>query len=192
MAVERKHPRCGRPKKGDPVREVRRRVYHLEISRNQEALNTEARVDGIFPLVTNLRPQQARKQDVLLIYKYQPYVEKRHSLLKSELEVAPVYLKKPSRCVGLIHATFLAMVLDALIERTLRLAMTRQGVASLPILPEGRHTKTPTTARLLEMFSGISRYDFEVEGERVSFPVRLTPLQKELLRLLDIAPSVYA
>ncbi len=84
------------------------------------------------------------------------------------------------------------MILDALIERTIRLAMDQQGITSLPILPEGRHTKTPTTARLLEMFSGISRFQFETGDERVAFPVRLTTLQKELLRLLDIAPSVYA
>jgi transposase len=192
MTIARKYPRCGRPKKTDPGQEVRHRVYHLGISRNQKALDAEALMDGIFPLVTNLQPRQAAKQDVLLIYKYQPYVEKRHSLLKSELEVAPVYLKKPSRCVGLIHATFLAMILDALIERTIRLAMDQQGITSLPILPEGRHTKTPTTARLLEMFSGISRFQFETGDERVAFPVRLTTLQKDLLRLLDIAPSVYA
>ena len=192
VTVEKKRLRRGRPKKDDPVRMTRSRVYYLDVSRNKDAIAAEAQVDGIFPLVTNLQPLKASKQKVLLIYKYQPYVEKRHSLLKSELEIAPVYLKKPSRAAGLIHATFLAMVLDALIERRLRMAMHRRKIESLPILPEGRHTKTPTTARLLEMFSDFSWYTYESEGETVEFFPQLSPLQKQLLNLLDIDPSVYS
>ncbi len=190
--VEKKYSRRGRPKKDDPVRTKRTRVYFLDVSRNQEAIATEAHVDGIFPLVTNLQSRKASKKEVLLIYKYQPYVEKRHSLMKSELEIAPVYLKKPSRAVGLVHATFLAMVLDALIERRLRLAMKREKIESLPILPEGRHTKVPTTARLLEVFSDFSWYEYESGGERVRFFPKISPLQKQLLNLLDIDPAVYS
>jgi transposase len=182
----------GRPKKGAPRRIVRHRLFHLDVRRNKESLRAEARTDGIFPLVTNLHSSEASKKKVLLIYKYQPYIEKRHSLLKSELEVAPVYLKKPSRAAGLIHAAYIAMTLDALIERTLRRNMARLGIESLPILPEGRHTKTPTTARLLEMFSGVSWYGFEGEGGPVTFPIHLTSLQKKLLELLDMDKSAYS
>jgi transposase len=126
------------------------------------------------------------------MYKYQPYIEKRHALFKSELEVAPVYLKKPHRVAGLLHATFLTMTLDALIERALRQGMQREGIESLPILPEGRPTKTPTTARLLEMFSDVSWYEFQQGGETVTFPIKLSQLQKQLLRLLGVDPSAYA
>jgi transposase len=181
----------GRPPKGAPKRTVRHRLFHLHVRRNKEYLRAEARTDGVFPLVTNLPSSEASKKKVLLIYKYQPYVEKRHSLLKSELEVAPVYLKKPSRVAGLIHAAFIAMTLDALIERTLRRNMARLGIEDLPILPEGRLTKTPSTARLLGMFSGVSWYEFEGEGGPVTFPIHLTPLRKKLLQLLDMDKSAY-
>ena len=127
----------------------------------------------------------------MLIYKYQPYIEKRHALFKSELEIAPVYLKRPQRVVGLIHATFLTMTLDALIERTLRQSMQRHGIEELPLLPEGRMTKTPTTARILEMFSNVSWYEFSRDGETVAFPTNLSPLQKQLLRLLEVGPEIY-
>jgi len=96
------------------------------------------------------------------------------------------------RVVGLLHAIFLALMLDALIERALRQGMSRQRLQSLPILPEGRETKTPTTARLLEMFSDVSWYEFEREGEALTFPIDLSPLQKQLLHLLEIDPSVYS
>ncbi len=84
------------------------------------------------------------------------------------------------------------MILDALIERSLRQAMERYGIETLPILPEGRKTKSPTTARLLEMFSGVSWFEFEREGETVTFPIQLTSLQKQLLQLFDMDLSAYS
>ena len=84
------------------------------------------------------------------------------------------------------------MMVDAPIERALRKAMEQEALESLPILPEGRHSKTPTTARLLEMFSGVCRYEFERGDENVTFPVTLTPLQRQLLRALEVDSAVYA
>ena len=192
IRIETRRLRRGRPRKDDLVRQVRSSIFRLEYGRDEKALRAEARTDGVFPVVTNLAPRRVSKQDLLLIYKYQPYVEKRHALLKTELEVAPVYLKKPRRAAGLVHAAFLAMMLDALIERTLRKAMLREGLEALPILPEGRPSKTPTTARLLEMFSGVCWYEFERGEETVTFPIKLTPLQRQLLDLLEVDPTAYS
>ena len=189
--TEKKRLRRGRPRKSDPVKEIRFRTFRLEVRRNKDALKSESRTDGVFPLVTNLQPKDKSKKEVLSIYKYQPYVEKRHALLKSELEVPPVFIKKPLRAAGLIHAKYLAMTVDALIERTLRLNMLREGIKSLPILPEERFSETPTTARILETFSDVSWYEFERGDEVVTFPIRLTPLQKQLLGLLGMDPLVY-
>jgi len=186
-----RHLRRGRPRAGDPVREERRAFYRLEFAPDEEGLRRQARTDGVFPLVTNLPVRPYSKKEVLLIYKYQPYVEKRHALLKSELEVAPVYLKRPQRVVGLLHAHFLAMVLEALIERTVRLAMLREGIESLPILPEGRATRTPTAPRILEKFAAVSWYEFQRGDETVTFPTEITVLQKQLLHLLGMDPRVY-
>ena len=187
-----RHLKRGRPRPSDPVREERRTVYRLAFARAEDALRREARTDGVFPLVTNLESRPYPKKEVLLIYKYQPYVEKRHALLKSELEVAPVYLKLPHRVVGLVHAHFLAMVVEALVERTVRLGMRRLEIEAIPVLPEGRLTKTPTAPRVLEQFSGVSWYEFERGDETVTFPVDLTPLQKQLLLLLGMDPRTYA
>jgi transposase len=190
--IQTKHLKRGRPVKGAAVREIRRKEYYLRFKRDKDALRAEEKTDGVFSLLTNLHGRQASKESILTTYKYQPYVEKRHSLFKTELGVAPVYLKKPNRAAGLIHATFLAMILDALIERTLRLNMNKHEIDSLPILPEGRSTKTPTTARILEVFSGLSWYEFTRSGETVSFPLELSSLQKKLLCLLDMDISVYS
>ena len=51
----------------------------------------EASGDGIFPLVTNVA--ELSELELLHAYKRQPAIEKRFSQLKTDFEVAPVYLK---------------------------------------------------------------------------------------------------
>jgi transposase len=181
--------RRGRPSPSDPVRTVKRHRWRLKVQREADALRREGRTDGVFPLVTNLRRQG--KREILLIYKYQPYVEKRFSQLKTELEIAPVYLKKPRRVAGLIHAYFIALALVSLIERQVRLAMQKRRIQSLPLLPEGRDTETPTAARILEAFTDVAWYQFERDGETVAFPITLSPLQTQLLELLEVPRAAY-
>lgn len=182
--------RRGRPRPTDPIARSVRPRWRLQVARNKEALQREARTDGVFPLVTNL-PRTPRRE-LLRIYKYQPYVEKRFAHYKTELEVAPVYLKKPKRAAALLHAHFVALMVDALIERRLRTAMAAAGLPDLPLLPEGRRTRTPTTPRLLEAFGDITWHEFERGEDLVTFPVQLTPLQRQLLQLLGVGVDIYA
>lgn len=188
--VMTRHLRRGRPRPTDPVRRVVRPRWTLQVIRNKAALHREERTDGVFPLVTSL--ERVTKKDLLLIYKYQPYVEKRFAHYKTDLGVAPVYLKKPKRAAALIHAYFVALMVDALMERRVRQAMAAAGISALPILPEGRETKTPTTPRILETFGGIAWHEFERRADLVVFPVQLTPLQKQLLKLLGVEQDIYS
>lgn len=189
---ELKRLKRGRPAAGDPVRVVRRDVWSLHVRVDEAAMRAEGRTDGVFPLVTNLDEKSNAKKEILSIYKYQPYVEKRFAQLKTDLEVASVYLKKPLRCAGLIHAYYVALAVSSLIERAVRQAMVRDGIEELPLFPEGRPTKTPTCARILEAFSGVSWYEFRRGEEVVCFPLKLTALQKLLLKLLEVPQELYS
>jgi transposase len=180
----------GRPKASDPVRVERKSVWSLRVKVDEAALRAERRADGVFPLGTNL--DKASKRAVLEIYKYQPYVEKRFSQLKTDLEVAPVYLKKPLRCAGLVHAYYVALAVAALIERSVRQGMARDKIEDLPLFPEGRPTATPTCPRILEAFRSVSWHEFSRGEEVVRFPVELTALQKLLLKLLEVPRELYA
>jgi transposase len=84
--------RRGRPRKDgkDPVRQVRTHLFHLHYTRDTDVLRAESNTDGVFPIVSNITQRAAPKAELVRIYKYQPYVEKRHALLKSEPEIAPV------------------------------------------------------------------------------------------------------
>jgi transposase len=190
--ISHRYLRSGRPRPGDPVRAIRTKRLQLHVTRNTAALRAEARTDGVFPLVTNLQGRSKRsKREVLEIYKYQPYIEKRFALTKSEYGIAPIFLKKPRRVVALLHVYFVAIMLSALLERQVRAAMSRQGLEKISILPEGRATATPTTPRILEHFAGVSWHAFR-EGDRsIQFPVELKPVASLLLGLADVPRELY-
>lgn len=182
----------GRPAAGDPVRLVRRAAWSLRVKLHGEVLRGERRTDGVFPLVTNLNARAISKKEVLRIYKYQPYIEKRFSQLKTELEVAPVYIKKARRCAGLVHAYFVGLAVSSLIERAVRQGMLRNGIKELPLLPEGRMTATPTCARILDAFKGVSWHEFRRDDEVIRFPLKLNATQKLLLELMEVPIELYS
>jgi transposase len=180
----------GRPSANDPVRLVRRKLWKLTFAPDKKALRQQERADGVFPLAANIK--KASKKSLLLIYKYQPYVEKRFSQIKTDLEVAPVYLKKPLRCAGLVHAYYVALAVSSLIERSVRQGMKKEKIESLPLFPEGRPTSTPTCPRILEAFRGVSWHEFRRGEEVIRFPIKLNALQRLLLKLLEVPVEIYS
>jgi transposase len=174
-----------------PSHKGQRCLYYLNISRNEAAIKAETRVDGVFPLITNLDTTH-HIREVLDIYKYQPYVEKKFALLKSELRVAPMFLKKPSRVAAMLHVYFIAIMVASLIERTVRTAMRQGHIEQLELLPEQRFTKNPTCPRVLEAFTDLCEHVVAQPGNQpLLFPLALTEQQKMLLHLLDVPESTY-
>ena len=182
--------RRGRPGKETPyVRKVTTRfdlTYRIDDARVAE----DARSDGIFPLITNVA--DLSELELLKTYKRQPTIEKRFSQLKTDFEVAPVYLKAVHRIQALLAMYFFALLLEALLERELREAMHRKGVESLPLYPEGRPCRWPTARRVLDLFEPIQRHTF-THGKRPAevLVTDLTHAQRRLLTLLGLPPKHY-
>lgn len=161
----------------------------LSARQKLEAIAAAQTMDGTFPLVTNT---ELSPLEVLKKYKYQPYLEKRHFLNKSVLEISPVFLKKNTRIEALMFIYFIAQLVAALVERAVRQNMARWGLKVLPILPEGRESKTPSYAQILETFSSCAKYQLYEENALITtFVEPLTELQETLLRLLEIDADVY-
>ena len=178
--------RRGRPnEKTRYVRQVNMR-FELKYAVDHAALAAERLGDGVFPLISNDRTLSDR--ELLLAYKSQPVIEKRFSQLKTNFEVAPVYLKEVSRIQALLCMYFLALLVESLLERELRRAMDRRGVASLPLYPEGRACRYPTVPRLIEVFESVQRHTLLV-GKKppVVFTTKLTRLQRRILSLLGMS-----
>jgi len=159
--------------------------YELTYRIDRDRLVVEAQGDGVFPLITN--DESLSELDMLLAYKSQPSLEKRFSQLKTDFEVAPVYLKEVSRIQALLCVYFLALLSESLLERELRRAMDREAIESLPLYPEGRKCRHPTARRLIDLFDEVQRHSLQV-GRRtpVVFTTQLSRLQRRLLRLLGM------
>jgi transposase len=150
----------------------------------------EATGDGIFPLVTNVT--NLSELELLHAYKRQPVIEKRFSQLKTDFEVAPVYLKAVHRIQALLCVYFFALLLEALLERQLRRAMQREEIEALPLYPEGRACRWPTARRVMELFESVQRHNL-AHGQRPAevLVTELTRLQRKLLGLLGLPAKGY-
>lgn len=182
--------RRGRPGKNTRyVRKVRTR-FDLDYELDAEALAREALTDGLFPLITNV--VAISELEVLQAYKKQPMVEKRFSQLKTDFEVAPVYLKSVARIEGLLCVYFLALLVQALIEREVRRGMAEEGIAALPLYPEGRDCRRPCARRILDLFENAQRHQLSEGGKGADILLtELSPIQRKVLKLAGVGSAGY-
>ncbi|CAN5843011.1 hypothetical protein BH23ACT10_BH23ACT10_21130 [soil metagenome] len=181
----------GRPGKDTRYRRITRTHHRVAWHLDETRIARDAASDGCFPLISNDRDLTGA--ELLVAYKFQPNLEKRHAQLKGTQLVAPVFLRDPARIEGLLCCHFIAMLIQALIERHIRNAMADRGLDELSIYPEDRGCRAPTAARLLEIFAGVSRHHlYDTDGNLIqTFQPELTNLQRQVLDLLDIPTSTY-
>jgi len=181
----------GRPTKDAPRKVTWREIFSISFGIDAAAVDDEKKVEGVFPLITNLDPDTYPAKKVLETYKFQPFLEKRFSQLKTYHEIAPMYLKNDERVVGYLHMHVMALMVAALIERTLRRAMRRRKLASIPIYPESRPCPAPTIFDVVRLFRDVERYEVKAGNETIVFPAELTDTQKQVLELLDVPFALY-
>ena len=189
--VERKVQRSrGRPGSMTEYRTVIRKRFHVEWKPEEENIDFDETCDGMFPLITNDRKLSLK--EILSSYKFQPHVEKRHEQLKSVYGVAPVMLKNVDRIEGFLFVYFLALLVESLIEREIRMEMAKEERKSIRIYPEFRSCESPTTDRVLGDFSMVQINWIEVDGKVVKkFLPKLTQRQEDLLRLAGVPSESY-
>ena len=181
----------GRPTENSEIQLVSKITYSISFSKNDLAIEQQAKTDGIFPLITNLDCNEYNAKRVFEIYKFQPFLEKRYSQLKTYQEVAPVFLKKGERIVAFLHLQVIALMIAALIERKIRLAMKKNNIKELPIYPEQRKCKAPTMHEIVRLFQSVERFEMEKNGTTTIFPAELDCRQKKVLELLEVPLKLY-
>lgn len=181
----------GRP--GPTTQYVRKTRYRWQISWDvdEATIAYDHQSDGMYPLLTNDRSLTLKQ--ILEAHKRQPCIEKRFEQTKTVLEIAPVLLKNEGRIEGLFFLYFIALLLDGLIEREIRLSMQHEKITDLPLYPEERANAHPTTEQIFRLFSLIERHRLldETGREIQVFDPTLSDLQKEVLRLLKVPGHVY-
>jgi transposase len=185
-----KQTRKGRPGPNTAYHKVTRRRFDIEWTTDEEAIAYDHNSDGMYPLITNdrgLSPAQ-----VLEAHKRQPMIEKRFEQIKTVHEIAPVFLKSEARIEAFFTLYFLALLVQALIERELRLAMKREKIPQLPLYPEQRQCAHPTTEQILRLFSLAARNKL-IKGKKAMqmFDVEFTDLQHQVLTLLEVPETAF-
>ena len=188
-----KQARRGRPGPGMDYKKITKRRFDIQWSTDEEAIAYDHKSDGMYPLMTNDRSLSPAQ--VLQAHKGQPMIEKRFEQIKTVHEIAPVFLKDEGRIEALFTLYFLALLVQALIERELRQAMARQEIDELPLYPEQRQCAHPTTEQVLRLFSHAQRQTLtnrDRDGQIVQvFDAELTDLQRQLLGLLGVSPQAF-
>jgi len=180
----------GRPGKQTQYVKQAKSRFDLHFAMDLKRVAEDKASDGVFPLVSNADDLSA--EALLRAYKRQPLVEKRFSQFKTDYEVAPVYLKEVSRIQALLAVYFFALLVQTLLERELRQAMRRGEVESLPLYPEGRSCRQPTTRRVLDVFEPVQRHQLTRDtGSPEVLVTELTDVQRRILQLIGLSPTTY-
>jgi transposase len=185
-----KQTRRGRPGPDTAYRKITKRRFDIEWATDEAAIAFDHKSDGMYPLMTNDRSLSSA--EVLQAHKGQPIIEKRFEQIKTVHEIAPVFLKDEGRIEALFTLYFLALLVQSLIERELRLAMAREGIEELPLYPEQRLCTSPTTEQVLRLFSLAQRHRLLLEGTTIQvFEANLTDLQRKVLSLLAVSEQKF-
>ena len=185
-----KQTKRGRPGPNTEYKRVTKSGWRLAWAVDDAAITTAHASDGRYPLLCNdraLEPEQ-----VLDAHKRQPAIEKRFEQAKDVLDIAPVMLKNEGRIEALFFLYFIALLVQALIERELRRAMREQGIPELALYPEERTTSRPTAEQILRLYS-LTQRNVITHHDTVlhAFEPELTTLQEQVLDLLGVPANRY-
>ena len=180
----------GRPGKNTKYRTGVNRLFTLSWTKKKQALKEEAQTDGVFPLLCTDKELTAK--EVLKAYKYQPRLEKRFSQFKKIHNAAPLLFKKIERIEANMFGFFIALVVQALIEREVRNKMKEQKIEKIRVYPEQREASHPTTSKIIDRFDNICTYKVMENSQVVeTFRDSLNEDQKLILSLLNIEEDKY-
>jgi transposase len=140
--------------------------YHID----EAAIQNAEALDGTFVLLTNAEDLSA--QDIVARYKALADIERGFRVLKSDLEIAPVFHRLPDRIRTHALICFLALIL----HRVMQMRLKASGSANSP-------------KRVLELLRPLQRHRVKIGAQQVSSIGRVTPEQLELFKNLQIPAS---
>jgi hypothetical protein len=186
-----RQPSPGRPGPGTAYRRAEKTVFTVTCDVDVAQVACDAASDGCWPLITSDR--QLTGAQVLAAYRYQPNLERRHHLLKTIQDAAPVWIKTIPRIEAIFMCHFIALLICALIERQIRMAMKAAEIGKIPLYPELRGCAAPSADRIFEIFARVQRHELRDHAGSLiqAFEPELTGLQHQILQLLEVPATAY-
>lgn len=179
----------GRPGLNTRYRTETKKHFEVKMRVDEVAIEEAKKRDGIFALITNRK--ETSMEEELKTYKQQPHVEKRHVLLKSILEVAPMWLKKTERVHGFLILYYLAIMVAGLLERRIQQSIQESPTQSVKVAPDYRQRESLTFFSLKYLFEKTGLTKVLIGEQSVMIHNPLSPDQMLVLQLLKMTPQDY-
>jgi transposase len=162
-------------------------TFSLKWQTDQAALKRLEKLDGAFILKSDLSKSQFSASQILGEYKEQIHVERRIGDMKGPLAIAPMFLEKPLRIAGLMYILLWALMLLALMERSVRKNL--KGEPMYGLYPENRPSPAPTGRSIFERFEDLTIVIMKHKGEHHRRLAELDKVQQQLIKLMNLQPN---
>jgi len=181
--------RGGPNRKKQQIRTTRYQI--TEVVRDEAAITTVFCRLGWHLYATNQNAIDLPIDEAVRLYRAAPRMERHFHLFKdAPIGISPIYVRNDDQIKGLARLLSLCVRLMTLVEIVIRrhLAEHQTTLAGLYEGNPNRKTDRPTAVRILRTFKGIDRVRLGPSGPDVT---PLTPLQRQILAMLDISEANY-
>ncbi len=187
-------PRLKRGYRDRPTQIVKESHYELKFSPNTDAIEKKIAMFGWRVYVTNHPKNSFSLADAVVAYRDEYLMERGFGRFKGfPLSLTPIYLQREDHIKGLIRLLSIALRVLTVLEFQARrhLADKKQRLSGLYAGNPKRTTSRPTAEQLLSAFKEINRVSVAVDSRVDSQIEQLSPLQQEILTLLEIPVETY-
>jgi len=195
VTTTKKYLKPGRPTPNSPFQVVQQRHLALEVQIDEVALDEAYHLAGWRVFVSNTSAQQMSLTQATAYYRDEWLVENGfHRFKGGSLPALPLFLRLPERIIGLMLLLLVALQALALLEFVARrsLADQQQQIAGLVPGNPKRKTDRPTAERLLGVFTNLHLVvQTDATQIRGYLNETLTPLQRQILVLLDLPETIF-
>jgi transposase len=161
---------------------------------NAEAIEMARAELGWRAFVTDVAVEALSLAEAVLVYKDEWLIERGFHRLKGvPLSLNPLFVKRDDQVCGLIHLLSLAVRVLTLIEYVVRRGLAAVGgsLVGLHLENPKKASTSPTTERLLGAFSKVTLTLVHLPDRVLRHVTPLTPLQVQILELLNLSPDIY-
>ena len=184
----------GRGAKHRSKRVIQKIRYQItQVTPQEEKIEARKSRFGWKAYVTDVSKAQLPLKEAVLCYRKEYRVERLFNRLKSQLNIAPFFVKREDQVAGLTHLLTLGIRVLTLMEFVVRRSLQQEQVSLAGLHPENpkKTTDAPTAERILKAFSNVN---LTLIHSGISLLRHLTPrskLQKQILKRRGLDGGLY-
>ena len=187
-----KNKKPGRPSKASDKVAVVTDRFKVQLRFDGNAFERALSRCGYYPLVTNQGPEKLSIEGAMLAHKKQYKCEHSFRRAKGPYSIEPIYLHTPERIEAFLLLFKIALQMVVLIERTARGNIRQRDRGLDGFMPNRKDVRNPRSEYLLKQFEDIVKGQMPLpDGNTYGFVSELTPLQQDILSILEVPAECY-